>query len=302
MRAISLLIAFALVGALATACGVHLLTPRGPIPAPPDGGMRIASLNVHYIVVTRTEGRWSLADWQTRKGALAAALGDLDADIVAFQEMESFAGGHGNDANLARDHLLAAFPAYAAAATGDWRTFPATQPIFYRRDRLAMRDEGWFFFSETPDRLYSRTFDGSWPAFASWAEFVPRDGGPPLRVMNVHFDYRSAENRRRSAALVRDRLAPVVAEGMPTILVGDLNALRGTRPLRTIAEAGLRFARVPGATFHADRGINILPAIDHVALSPGLETLGGPYVLRRAYGGRWPSDHYPIALDFRPAP
>ena len=76
---------------------------------------------------------------------------------------------------------------------------------------MRLRDQGWFFFSETPDVIYSRTFNGSWPAFCSWAEFADVEGRV-FRVYNLHYESRSVSNRRLSAGLTRDRLAPVIAE------------------------------------------------------------------------------------------
>ena len=272
---------------------------RAPLPAPAPGALRVATMNVHYIVLSRETGPWSVSDWNARKGALSDAFGALEADLVGFQEMESFGGGSGGSVNLAADHLLAQHPDYAAAATGDYRSFPTTQPIFYRRDRLRLVDQGWFFFSETPDEIYSRTFNGSWPAFASWAEFEPLDGGPVFRAVNVHFEYRSRSNRRLSAALVRDRIAPVIASGTPVILLGDLNAWHGTRTQRILAETGLVFAPVRGATYHFDRGLNLFGPIDHLAATPEVDLIAGPVVLREKFDGMWPTDHYPVIADYR---
>ena len=269
-----------------------------PVPEKPPGALRVATHNVHYIDLTDPSGRWSRAGWERRKDALDAAFKAMEADIVAFQEMETFAGGSGSAENLARDFLLERNPGYAAAASGDWREFPSTQPIFYRTDRLRLVDQGWFFFSETPDVIYSRTFDGSWPAFASWAEFRPRGGGAPFRVVNVHFEYRSASNRLLSAALVRDRIAPVIAEGRAVFVVGDINARRTSPTARLIAEAGIDFAPVDGSTYHFDRGLNLFFAIDHIGATRGVTRAGGPIVLRQRFGGRWPSDHYPVLADY----
>jgi endonuclease/exonuclease/phosphatase family metal-dependent hydrolase len=268
------------------------------VPPTPPGAIRIATHNVHYIDLTDPGGRWSRAGWERRRDALDAAFKAMEADVVAFQEMETFAGGSGSAENLALDFLLDRNPDFAAAATGDWREFPSTQAILYRTARLSLLDQGWFFFSETPEVIYSRTFDGSWPAFASWAEFRPRDGGAPFRVVNVHFEYRSASNRLLSAALVRDRIAPVIAEGGTVFVVGDLNARRGSPTARRIAEAGIDFAPVDGSTYHFDRGLNLFFAIDHLGASPGVERVGGPVVLRQRFGGRWPSDHYPVFADY----
>jgi endonuclease/exonuclease/phosphatase family metal-dependent hydrolase len=269
-----------------------------PVAAPPPGAFRIATYNVHYIDLTQSSGPWSEADWEVRKDPLDDAFKALGADIVAFQEMESFRGGSDGSLNLARDFLLEGNPEFAAAASGDWREFPSTQPIFYRRDRLRLLDQGWFFFSSTPDVIYSRTFDGSWPAFASWADFAPRDGGPPFRVVNVHFEYRSGSNRLQSAALVRDRIRPAIAEGIPTFVVGDLNARRRSPTAALIAEAGIVFAPVQGSTYHFDRGLNLLFAIDHIGATADLRRVGGPWVLRRRFRGEWPADHYPVFADY----
>ncbi|PWR02578.1 endonuclease [Meridianimarinicoccus roseus] len=282
------------------ACALHV-THSGTVPVPPQmpGTLRIATHNVHYIVLgADREGRWTVADWEARRGALDSAFKELGADIVAFQEMESFSRGSDGSVNLARDWLLARNPAYAVAASGDWRVFPSTQPIFYRRDRLRLVDEGWFFFSDTPDVIYSRTFNGSYPAFCSWAVLQPLDGGPPLHVFNVHFEYSSRSNRRLSAELVRDRIAPRIAAGDAVVLAGDLNALHGARTMAILQEAGLDFPPVPGATFHFDRGLNLFGAIDHLGAGPGVRPVAGPVVLRRSYDGQWPSDHYPVLADF----
>lgn len=275
---------------------------RGPVDPPAEGALRLATWNVHYIRLDEPTGDWSVADWDRRKDPMDDAFKALDADIVAFQEMESFQGGDDGSVNLARDHLLAQNPGYAAAASGDWREFPSTQPIFFRRDRLRLLDQGWFFFSETPDVIYSRTFDGSWPAFASWAHFAPVGGGPAFRVVNVHFEYRSGSNRRLSAALVRDRIGPWIARGEPVVLLGDLNARAGSDAVGLLEDAGLVFAQVQGATYHFNRGLNLFGAIDHIAATPGLTPVGPPVVLRQRFRGEWPADHYPVLADYRLAP
>lgn len=270
--------------------------PLGPVPA---GALRLAIHNVHYILLEKPSGAWSLGDWERRKGALDAAFKALDADVVAFQEMESFAGGDESGVNLALDWLLARNPGYAAAAVGDPAVFPSTQPILYRRSRLEVGEQGWFFFSDTPEVIYSRTFDGSYPAFASWARFRERDGAAAFRIVNVHTDFGSRGNRRRSIELVASRIAPLIRSGERVFVVGDLNARLGSSLVGTLEEAGLSFVPVSGSTYHFNRGINLFGAIDHLAYGPGVVPLGDPVVLRARFEGEWPSDHYPLAGDFR---
>ncbi|QFS81400.1 Endonuclease/Exonuclease/phosphatase family protein [Roseivivax sp. THAF40] len=280
------------------ACALHVTnSTASDVPAKVEGTHRVATHNVHYILMNEAEGAWSRGDWQARAPAMDAAFKAMDADIVAFQEMESFAGGNSDDVNLARSYLLENNPGYAAAAVGDWRDFPSTQPIFYRTDRYELVDQGWFFFSDTPDVIYSRTFNGSYPAFASWARFRELSGGTEFVVKNVHYEYRSGSNRLKSAELTAQRLAPFLNEGLPVLLVGDLNARLGSETAGILEDAGLAFLDVDGATYHFDRGINLFGAIDHIGLSQGITARAGPFTLQRKFAGEWPSDHYPVLAD-----
>lgn len=268
---------------------------------PPEGALRLASYNVHYIDLREDRGPWGISGWHRRKGPLDAVFRTLDADLVAFQEMESFAGGNDDSVNLARAFLLGRNPGYAAAAVGDWRDFPSTQPVFYRVAKLEPLEQGWFFFSETPERIYSRTFDGSYPAFASWVRFRERAGGAVFRVVNVHTDYASRENRRKSVALIAGRVRPWIAAGETVFLAGDLNARLGSDLHRTLEEAGLRFVPVEGATYHFDMGLNLFGAVDHIGYA-GATPAGPPVVYREKPGEVWPTDHYPVVADFRLGP
>lgn len=284
---------------LLLACGAHIINSGdAELPARPPGALRVATLNVHYIDQSARDGPWSLPGWERRKRPMDAAVKAIGPDILALQESETFPATNRNGTNLTLDFLLERNPGHAAAATGDPAAFPSTQPILYRTDRLTLLDQGWFFFSDTPDVIYSPTFDGSWPAFASWAEFRA-PSGQVFRVVNVHFEYRSGSNRLLSAALVRDRIAPVIAGGTPVLLMGDINALHGSRTMARLERAGLDFLPVDGATYHFNRGINLFGAIDHIARSGGIGPAGDPVVLRRRFGATWPTDHYPVLADLR---
>ena len=296
-RAVKWLSLLLLLAALLVGCqqarhsgGPSLVTPKGDT-------VRLATYNVHYIWLDRASGPWSAGEWEDRKTPLAETVRALQADLIAFQEMESFGGGNDDSQNLARTWLLSELPEFAAAAIGDWRDFPSTQPIFYRKERVTLLDQGWFFFSETPDVIYSRTFNGSYPAFASWADF-DIDGGV-LRVVNVHTDFASRENRTKSVALVAERVRTWREEGRAVVLAGDLNARLGSGLHDTLERAGLTFVPVSGATYHFDRGLNLFGAIDHIAYSDDLEPSGAPVVLREKLGDIWPSDHYPVIADFQ---
>ena len=298
LRGIAAVLAATLALLLLAACAQQVRLSGGEtLPPAADGALRLATHNVHYIDLRAASGPWSVAGWEARRGALSAAFRALDADAVAFQEMESWGGGSQSGENLALDWLLQSNPDYAAAAVGAPATFPSTQPILYRAARLEPVDQGWFFFSEAPETIYSRGFDGAPPSFASWTAFRDRRTGGALTLVNVHLDAGSWENRRRAAGLVAAFAARRIADGERVAVLGDLNAVHGRPTMAILEGAGLRFPRVGAATFHFNRGLHLFGAIDHIGLGPGLRASGAPMVLQSRPGGAWPSDHHPVALD-----
>ncbi len=286
----------------AVGCQVLRNSGADPLTRPTPDALRVASYNVHYIDLRQATGAWSRGDWERRKGPMDAAFKAIRADVIGFQEMESFAGGSESDTNLTLDWLLLNNPGYTAAAVGDAAVFPSTQPILYRSDRLALLDQGWFFFSDTPDVIYSRTFNGSYPAFASWARFRDGASGAMFRVLNIHTDYGSRSNRLQSVALAARRLKPWVAAGEAVIVVGDLNARRGSQTLGLLEAEGVVFPDVDHTTYHFNRGFNIFGAIDHIGYAGPITPKGAPTVLADKFQGEWPSDHYPVVLDLALTP
>ena len=88
--------------------------------------VHIASFNIHYIVPHDNND-----DWGERKYAVTRVLEDMNADIVAFQEMETFDGGHYSGWNLQLEWIVSTTTGYESAALGDPEAFPSTQPIIY---------------------------------------------------------------------------------------------------------------------------------------------------------------------------
>ncbi|MFW5684295.1 MAG: endonuclease/exonuclease/phosphatase family protein [Spirochaetota bacterium] len=253
----------------------------------PDA-FRIATFNVHYLSL-----RDDTMDWPGRRDAVARVLEEIDADIVAFQEMETFGGGSFHTENRQLDFVLDRLPEMRAAAVGDPETYPSTQPVLYRASRFEALDQGFFFFSPTPDEIYSRPWHARFPAFASWVRLRDTTSRATFTVYNVHFDAQSPRNRLKSAHLVVNRLISRPYPDDPVIVTGDFNAPSFFPTMRTLLDAGLHRAPTSGSTYHFNRGINLIPGIDHILGSRSIR-FDGTTVIRRSYGGRFPSDHYPV--------
>lgn len=256
-----------------------------------DCDFKVASFNIHYIVTTDGPDE----DWEARKHAVAEVLQRVDADIIAFQEMETFEGRSFSYQNQQLDWIRAKVPGYAVAAYGDAATFPITQPILYRQDRFTALEQGFFFYSDEPDRIYSPQWDGGYPYFSTWVRFRSACKGENLFVMNVHNDYSSRSNRLRSSELIAQRIGAHAADDA-VIVLGDFNVRSSAREIRLIEETGLRVVEPVGST-NRIWGMHLVSAIDHFIIGPGLEPGGEIRVWKDKIDGEYPSDHYPISLQ-----
>jgi endonuclease/exonuclease/phosphatase family metal-dependent hydrolase len=238
--------------------------------------------------------------WTTRAEAVISVLTEIDADIVAFQEMETFSGTSIPTENRQLETVRAAFPRYGVGAfRQDARTFPSTQPILFRTDRFTLVDDGFFSFSPTPTIPYSRPWHRGFPSFGSWTRLYDRESSGMFLVINVHIENGDPRNRAKSTDLLVEMVNALQRPDDRVIVLGDFNALRWMRVPRTIArEISLTIAPTDGATFHFYRGWRLFPAIDHVLYGAGLEWITTTTWRQRPHGA-WPSDHFPVSVDLR---
>jgi len=61
----------------------------------------------------------------------------------------------------------------------------------------------------------------------------------------------------------------------------------------------LSFRRVPGSSYHFNRGLNLFGAIDQIGYSAKAEPVGRANVIQEKFHGVWPTDHYPVIADFK---
>jgi len=261
--------------------------------SPGTNGMVVGTFNVHYITPQDTS-----MVWKERRDAVVDAVRAGDPDIIGFQEMETFTGGHVGTSNLQLDWLRSHLPGLSFAAVGDPYRYPWTQPIAFRSERFTLIEQGFFFFSPTPDLIYSRPWFGRYPSFCSWIRLLDTQTDTVFYVYNVHVDNENVRDRRKSVELVARRMSERQHPEEPLILLGDFNSPWFFKPVRILRRTGLTVEHTTGSTYHFDRGLNIIPAIDHVLLSVAFRH-GATRVLRQKFDGVWPSDHYPVFVGVK---
>ena len=182
-------------------------------------------------------------------------------------------------------------------------------PIFYRRARLTLLDQGTFWLSEMPDVPGSLGWDAVCIRIATWAQFLDTATNTAFFFYNTHFDHRGEVARDESARLLlRDALTR--ADTAPVIVVGDLNcgerapAYRlltggaGDIPFR-LYDAKTRSETPhhgPSGTFHAFTG-ELRDCIDYILVGENLRVLRHATLADYWDGGRYPSDHMPVVAD-----
>ncbi len=259
---------------------------------------RIASFNIHYILDGKIDPKGP-AKWERRRDAVSGMLVDVDADIVAFQEMETFAGGKFSKENEQLDWILSTVTGYKAAAVGDPSKFPSTQPILYRPARFDLVDQGWFYFSETPDTLFSPSFDGGFDHYASTARLRDRVSGHAVTIINVHTDIRSFTNRKGATRVIAGRVKKLRAQGERVIVLGDFNAISSAANITNLTKLGMKNTGLYRPTYHFGRGLGVWPAIDHILHGEGIERLEAATIHQYRLNGIYPSDHYPISAVYQ---
>lgn len=256
-----------------------------------DAPLRVMAFNVRVPVEADGPDRW-----EARRDLLVRTIGDARPDLVATQELVAAQG----------EYIVGALPGYAwfgrgrRGAQGD--AGDEHMGVFYRLDTLRRIESGDFWLSDTPDVAGSISWGNLYPRMVTWGLFERVDDGRRFYLLDTHLPYRDQDGpaRVRSAQAILRWIAALPAD-VPVILAGDFNDVPGSDAYRTLSGA-LRDARIdapvregPDGTFHGFSGV---PGkrIDWI-LQRGLRPLRASTLTGHAEG-RYPSDHFPVLVEF----
>lgn len=235
--------------------------------------------------------------WPYRRELVAEVIRHENPDLLDMQEVLL----------RQKQDLEQALPGYAIIGDGrDGGDKGEFSPLAYRRERFELIDSGTFWLSDTPS-VPGKGWDAAYPRIATWALLRDRSNGKHMRVINTHFDHVGKIARHQSAVMLSSWLAMGEWSNLPTILMGDLNSGPEEDGYRVLARegTGLRDARLvtstpaygPPGTFNAWKIDSNAPApIDHIFVSSDWSARSYSVVTQH-WGGRLPSDHYPVVVD-----
>ena len=260
--------------------------------SPPAEPLTVMSFNIRYGTANDGENRWA-----NRREFLFDVVRRADADVIGLQEALD---------GQVRE-ILAAVPGYGLVGVGrdDGRARGEYAAILFRTSRLHVSDSGTFWFSDTPERVASRSWGNTITRICTWARFVDRDGRAFWQY-NVHLDHQSQPSRERSAALLVERIEARRAPDEPALVTGDFNAGEDNPALSRMFTAGFADTfrvkhpdvREAGTFTGFDLKATTGPKIDYVLVPAGSEVLDAA-IVRTSRDDRYPSDHFPVTARVR---
>lgn len=249
--------------------------------------------------------------WENRRELVVNILRENQPDLVGLQEA----------LHLQLDQLRQGLGQYGQIGVGrdDGKTQGEYCAILYRLDRFDVDESGTFWLSDTPEAPGSITWGNACTRICTWARFIEKKSRLAFYAFNLHLDHVSQPSREKSAVLLAKRIAGR-KQPDPFIVTGDFNAgednpvivyLKGKKALDKDNAGATPNPVLMVDTFrvlHPDdkevgtyndlQGKRSAPKIDYIFASPDLEVLQAE-ILRTQYGGRWPSDHFPVTATLR---
>jgi endonuclease/exonuclease/phosphatase family metal-dependent hydrolase len=230
--------------------------------------------------------------WDSRKEMVFWLIEKYDPDILGIQEaLES-----------QMKELDTALSGYLWAGVGrdDGMCKGEYVPVFYKKDRFELSEEGRFWLSEKPHEAGSMGWDAVCTRMVTWIRIEDLNSGTEYFVFNTHFDHIGVDARVRSAKLLSDSVISIAGNN-PVIILGDFNAPPNSDPLNILTELFID-ARVLRVEHNYDSATTFVgfPAdltrtdiIDHIFISShfGLEEFE---IISDNAGGFFPSDHLPV--------
>ncbi len=273
---------------------LSLLTASFPASTPsPDSTLRVMSYNIRF----NNPGDGEHA-WPHRADRVVSMVQFYAPDVVGLQE--ALAGQI--------DDMAAALPGYAWFGVGrdDGKAAGEFSPVFYRRDKLELLEDGTFWLSETPTLPGSKSWDAAITRIATWARFRDSQTGKEFFYLNTHFDHVGQQAREESARIIADTLS-AMAGTLPVVVTGDFNVTPDNPAYATMTgfydDARLRSETRPHGPDETFFGFTVEKdaqgrQIDYVFVSREIEVLRAATLTDQWYG-HYPSDHLPVLADLR---
>jgi len=236
--------------------------------------------------------------WPNRKEMVGQWVKSESPDVIGLQEA----------LRHQIDDIKKVATAYSEYGVGrdDGKSRGEHCTILYLKKRFSLdkSDCGTFWFSDTPEKVASKSWGNEIPRICTWARFIEKKTDKGFYVYNSHYDHRSQPSRLGASELIIQRISKRKRSNEPIILMGDFNASENNPAIKIFKDEPLNLVdtfRVvkPNEkmvkTFHGFRGGSFSGGkIDHVFMLPKMGKVSSAEIVRFNKEKRYLSDHYPV--------
>ena len=228
--------------------------------------------------------------WFYRADLLLSDIADQKPGIIGFQEATRWQ----------YDYLVDVLSGYDSVI--DYRdNSPMSEgcPIFYNESLYTLKDKGSFWLSETPE-VMSKDWGSQCYRICSYVILTEKASGRDFVVFNTHLDHVSDEARIKGIAVVLDKIAQF--GGLPSVIMGDFNALEGSKTYLSATEHFLdaQYAAaetMEGHTYQNWGNPEKFKRLDYFMVSKSGFGVERYWVVQPIHDGIYASDHCPIVLQ-----
>ena len=261
------------------------------------GVYKVMTFNIRYG--TADDGPDS---WPYRRDIVFDLLAEYQADVVGLQEALDFQ----------ISQIRMALPQYQIVFAGrdDGKRAGEGCPILFRKDRFRLIDSGTFWFSNSPWKP-SAHWGNDNLRICTWVRLAEVSSGSHFYVYNLHLDHRSQLFRQKSVELLAKEISRRPTDDRFVVL-GDFNMEMENPAMLYLQKIGYRTpcdrlvdswqmlyrAERGAGTYHGFKGDLSGAKIDHVLVQDDTDIIEVG-IDRREFGGRYPSDHFPVYAEIK---
>lgn len=176
--------------------------------------------------------------------------------------------------------------------------------LFYLEESFRLKDGGEFWLSKAPGIHRSKDWDSAFPRMMSYCLLEDLQNKKCLWAAVTHLDHVGIEARKEQATIIAEWMRAKGRE--PRLLMGDFNDMPDSPAHRilTAPKAALddswrlleRSENEHSMTHHDFHGVPRKCRMDWILVSRDFRVLDA-HIVRDQRDGRYPSDHFPYAVD-----
>ena len=252
---------------------------------------KVMTYNIRLDVASDGENTWNL-----RKNHVAGLIKFYEPEIFGIQE------GLPHQVHYL-DSILKNYKVIGEGRDGG--IIGEQSSIFFNETIFEVLESNTFWLSETPEKV-SIGWDAQLNRICTYALFKNKKTKEVFWVFNTHLDHIGEIARVKSVELIHHMIETKNNKKYPVVFMGDLNSEPGSNPVKFLNEIYLNSREEAKFVYNATGTFNgfdffksVTTEIDYIFLSKQKIDVKEYAVLTDSYNCKYPSDHFPVLVEFQ---